>query len=131
MLRFLMLMLLGLLVISPSFAAYSDRNVSTTLARIINQLDAILPLIEQGEKEQARQPQKAVRFHFTGFVTQDKQYHQGLKEDVLAMRQSIVKAIHQTPVAAQAIQPLSLDYIDNPVKKPHVDQLKSQASVKE
>ncbi len=121
MLRCLILTVLGLFVLTPGFAAHSDRDLNTTLARIINQLDAILPLIEQGEKEQCLEPQQAVRFHFAGFVTQDKQYHPGLKEDVLAMRHSILKAIHQTPVAAKAFQPLSLDYIDNPVKKPHGD----------
>ncbi len=119
MLRFSISLLVSLIFISPCYAGHSDMTINTTLARIVNQLDAILPLIDQGKYEQTQLPQQSIRFHFEGFTTYDKQYHHGLKEDVLAMRQAILNAIHQSPVTASMIKPLSLDYIDDPVKVPH------------
>jgi hypothetical protein len=96
-----------------------DANLNTTLVRIINQLDAILPLIHEGEAEQERSLPSLTRFQFKQFKTKDGVIHNGLQEDIMAIHQAIVNAINHTPLAPGHIEPLALDYTDIPGLIPH------------
>ena len=87
-----------------------DPNLNTTLVRIINQLDAILPLIDEAKKEQSNYAALPMQFEFDTFKTSDGKTHAGLRQDILSMRQALVNAVNQTPMVESHIKPLALDY---------------------
>lgn len=91
-----------------------DVNKEITLSRIVNQLDAILPLIDEAEAAQAREPLSATRFRFESRITPDGVVYTGLREDILSMRQALINAIEHKPLALAQIRPVSKDYIDVP-----------------
>ena len=91
-----------------------DASMNMTLSRIINQLDAILPLINQAEREQQRALPTATPFQFERFRTADGNVHNGLRQDVMAMREAIINAMTHKPVEVGTIAPMALDYIDLP-----------------
>ena len=91
-----------------------DVNMNMTLSRIINQLDAILPLISQAEREQKRALPTATPFQFEHFRTADGNVHNGLRQDVMAMREAIINAMTHKPIEVGTISPMTLDYIDLP-----------------
>ena len=89
-----------------------DSNLNMTLVRIINQLDAILPLIDEGKREQRRFI-VPVQFEFDTFII-DGAEHNGLRQDILKIRESLLDAIHHKPLTPHYIKPLQLDYVNIP-----------------
>jgi RAQPRD family integrative conjugative element protein len=97
-----------LLIVSISALADQER-MNETLVRMINQLDAMTPLIEHAKREQPQGTR--FQFHFEQFEGSDGQYHNGLKEDVMAIRQALVEQINQPEVDPYHIKPLNTDFV--------------------
>ncbi len=121
MMIFRCLILIGLVSLSMAVSAQvnlinskQDPILNTTLVGIINQLDAILPLIEQGKAEQARLLPLPKRFEFERYKTVDGVIHDGLKQDILAIRKALVNTINQTPLVPGYVKPLARDYTNTP-----------------
>ena len=81
-------------LISP--LTYADTTMNETLVRIVNQLDALLPLIDQAEREQPQN--QRVMFHFSSFEGSDGQMHTGLREDVMSMKAAILAQLDQSQI---------------------------------
>lgn len=88
-------------------AATPDMN--TDLVQLVDQLDAMLPLIKQAE--QIQDPHAPVQFHFETWVDSQGVRHNGLKQDVVAMRAAIVAQINAQATAPRALPPLEQDYV--------------------
>lgn len=92
------------------FAIAGNDAMNTDLVQLVDQLDAMLPLIAQAEKAQdAKAP---VQFHFETWTDNQGIRHNGLKQDVLAMRAAIVGQINAPAMTPRAVAPLEQDYVE-------------------
>lgn len=105
---------LGLFVLGGSLCApcYADtQSMNDDLVRLVAELDALLPIIAAAESEQdANSP---VQFHFEDWRDAKGVRHNGLKQDVLAMRAGVVAQINQPVLAPRTITPLADDYLSD------------------
>lgn len=89
--------------------AHADTTMNETLVRIVNQLDALLPLIDQAEHEQLQN--QRVMFHFSSFEGSDGDIHSGLREDVMSMKAAILAQLDQPLIEPESVTPINNDFI--------------------
>lgn len=109
----LKMLLLGFLI-SFSFlpevqAQASTDQMNQTMVRMINQIDALFPLIEQAAKEQDKAAR--VQFHFNSWVDANGVKHDGLKDNLLEIRAALVNQINQSNLTPKQIAPMNGDYV--------------------
>lgn len=92
---------------SPLFADQAQMN--ETLVRLVNQLDALLPLIEEAEREQPQN--ERFTFHFSSFEGSDGHPHNGLREDIMSMKEALIVQINQPAIDPETVAPLNNDFI--------------------
>lgn len=110
MFQFLRNYLLPLLIGGSLSVAHADQQqMNETLVRMINQIDAMMPLVQKAEKEQPKNERFA--FHFTQFEGSDGEPHNGLKEDLLEIRQALIAQINTPSVDPYHIKPLNNDFV--------------------
>lgn len=95
------------IVFSFSFADQAQMN--ETLVRLINQIDAMMPLVQQAKKQQPKN--ERFQFHFDAFEGSDGEMHNGLKEDLLSIRQALISQINTPSVDPYHIKPLNNDFV--------------------
>lgn len=78
------------------------------LTQIINELDAIQPLILAAQTQQAKNTR--TQFHYTHYRDSQGQLHNGLLEDVQAIKLGITQALNQLPVEPRVVIPIQGDY---------------------
>lgn len=100
--------LLSLASIS-SFAG--EREERAYLIQILNQLEAIQPLIIAAKKEQLNN--KRVQFHYVKYRDTQDQIHNGLLEDIQAIKKGVEEKLNQIDIEPRAVAPIKGDYIDN------------------
>lgn len=81
------------------------------LVQILNQLDAIQPLILTAQKEQPKNTR--VQFHYTKYRDSQGQLRNGLLEDVQAIRNGIEQNLKDIPIEPRTVTPIKGDYLDN------------------
>lgn len=98
----------GLILLSS--AVYADTaQMKTTLVKIVNQLEAIKPLIEQAKQEQPANSR--IKVHFDSWIGADGQVHNGLRQDIDTIQQALIHAINQTQVDPRVYQPIKGDFV--------------------
>lgn len=103
--------LIGTVVIVGSSAYADTQDMNDDLVRLVAGLDALLPIIADAE---GRQDKNApVQFHFESWQDAKGVWHQGLKQDVLAMRQGIIGQINEPVFSPRTVTPLSEDYVSD------------------
>ncbi|MCD6047009.1 MAG: hypothetical protein K0S08_656 [Gammaproteobacteria bacterium] len=102
---------------NPAFEALADADAPTTrndekayLIQIINQLDALQPLILAAQ--QAQLTDKRVTFHYTHYQDNQGQTHNGLLEDTQSIKAGVIQYLNQPTVEPRVVQPLQGDYLD-------------------
>lgn len=91
--------------------AYADNaQMNATLVQLINQINAMMPLIDAAEKQQDKTA--PMQFHYDTFIDANGIQHNGLRQDLLTIRQSLINEINQPPLAPRTIIPLQLDYVE-------------------
>ena len=71
-----------------SGSVYADTaQMKTTLVKMVNQLEAIKPLINQAKEEQTENPR--IKVHFDSWVGPNGQTHDGLRQDIEAIQQAL------------------------------------------
>lgn len=83
--------------------------LNETLVRVINQINAILPLLDEAKEEV--EPNARVVLHVDHFIGADGEKHAGVRDDLLAIRNSLIDYINQPSTAPKTIKPLELDYV--------------------
>jgi len=101
---FLTVALLGL---SPSIFAESSQ-MNETLVRLVNQLDALLPLVDEAEREQS--PNERFTFHFSAFEGSDGKERNGLREDIMSMKEALIVQINQPAIDPDTVVPMTNDF---------------------
>lgn len=105
------LICLALLITSFTTNA-SDSNLNETLVRIINQINAIKPLLDEAQSEIS--PNARVQLHINGFEDAQGHYHAGLRDDLLSIRNGLIDYINQPAIAPRKVKPLALDFVRKP-----------------
>ncbi len=107
---------LGVLV-TPSLAAFAALNNPTTtdaesayLVQVMNQLDAMQPLILAAQKAQL--PNKRVKFHYTHYQDSQGKTQNGLLEDVKSIKAGIAQYLNEPAIEPRIVQPLQGDYLN-------------------
>ena len=105
--------LMCLVLLITSFTTHaSDSNLNETLVRIINQINAIKPLLDEAQSEIA--PNARIRLQIDGFKDAEGHYHAGLRDDLLAIRNGLIEYINQPVMAPRKVKPLALDFVRKP-----------------
>ncbi len=103
--------------INQNFARYtepvsaSESTFRDSLVGIINQLQAMKPLIVQAEN--AQPPHARVQLHFTPWQSADGQWHSGLQTDLNQIQAALIAALNTTQVEPRTVLPLKADFIDS------------------
>lgn len=104
--------ILSLLLCFLSAASFADdEKLNETLVRIINQINAIQPLLDEAKKEV--NPTARIRLHIDAFEGSDGKKHPGLRNDLLSIRNSLIDYINHPVIAPRHIEPLAMDFIQH------------------
>ncbi|HAU1059734.1 TPA: hypothetical protein F8V25_13530 [Legionella pneumophila] len=102
--------LLLVLMLSLPFASHaSEEALNQTLVRVINQINAVMPLLDEAQSE--IEPNTRIQLHIESFEGADGKTHAGLRNDLLAIRNALIDYINKPAIEPKTIKPLSLDFI--------------------
>lgn len=102
--------LLLVLMFSLSLTTHaSDRALNQTLVRVINQINAIMPLLDEAQTE--IEPNTRIQLHIDAFEGADGKTHPGLRNDLLMIRNALIEYINKPAMEPKTIKPLALDFI--------------------
>lgn len=102
--------LLLVLMLSLPFASHaSEEALNQTLVRVINQINAVMPLLDEAQSE--IEPNTRIQLHIEPFEGADGKTHAGLRSDLLAIRNALIDYINKPAIEPKTIKPLSLDFI--------------------
>ncbi|HCD9500963.1 TPA: hypothetical protein NGH35_002805 [Legionella pneumophila] len=102
--------LLLVLMLSLSFTSHaSEEALNQTLVRVINQINAVMPLLDEAQSE--IEPNTRIQLHIESFEGADGKTHAGLRNDLLAIRNALINYINKPAIEPKTIKPLSLDFI--------------------
>ena len=87
--KYLLLAIVVCMSLFSILAMASEENEKVYLVQIINQLDAIKPLIIAAKNEQAKNIR--VQFHYTAFRDSNGKLHNGLLEDIAEIKKVLKK----------------------------------------
>lgn len=104
---FPLIILILMTITNTSFA--KDKQEREYLIQLLNQLDAMQPLIIAAEKEQPKNLR--VQFHYTKFKDSQGQIHNGLLEDIEAIRAGIKEKLNETQIEPRVFSPIAGDYM--------------------
>ena len=92
---------------SSSFATESQEKIYLT--QILNQLDAMQPLIIAAK---GAQPQNTrIQFHYTKYHDDKGKLHNGLLEDIQAIKAGITQKLNTTGIEPRIVAPIKGDYL--------------------
>lgn len=90
-------------------SAYAnDAQEKIYLTQILNELDAIQPLILAAQAQQSKNTR--TQFHYIHYRDGQGQLHNGLLEDVQAIKSGITQALNQLPMEPRVVAPIQGDY---------------------
>jgi hypothetical protein len=93
-----------------SFTTFAnDAVLNQTLVRIINQVNAIMPLLDEAQSE--IEPNTRIQLHIEPFKGSDGNIHAGLRTDLLSIRNALIDYINKPAIEPKTIKPLALDFI--------------------
>ncbi len=90
-----------------SFA--DEAQMKLTMVKIVNQLEAVKPLISQAKAEQEANPR--IKIHFDSWVDAEGHKHNGLREDIEAIQNSLIQAIDQRSTDPRVYKPIKGDFV--------------------
>lgn len=104
--RFFLLMLISITSITSHA---NDEALNQTLVRIINQINAVMPLLDEAKTE--IEPNARIALHIDAFEGADGKMRAGLRDDLLSIRNALIDYINKPVIAPKTIKPLALDFI--------------------
>jgi RAQPRD family integrative conjugative element protein len=100
---------LGVMCWTNSHAGETQERVYLT--QIVNQLNAIKPLIVAAQNEQ---PQgNRVKFHYSHYINADGRIQNGLLDDINAIEAGVREKLDKMPESPHEIKPIAGDFIDH------------------
>lgn len=92
----------------------SNELLNEQLVRIINQLNAIKPIIKEAERIQSEDA--PVKLHLSAFKGSDGRMHNGVGEDIELIRKGLIAYLNKPVIAPQKVLPVEGDFIEAPKK---------------
>jgi len=105
-------MLTLMLVLISLTGHTNNQNLNETLVRIINQINAILPLLDEAQTE--INPHARIQLHIESFKDNDGHHYAGVREDLLMIRNGLIDYINQPVIAPRKVKPLNRDFVSKP-----------------
>lgn len=102
---------LALMIASLQCSA-NNPDLNETLVRIINQINAIMPLLDEAQTQIT--PGTRIQLQIEGFEDLRDLHHAGLREDLLSIRNGLIDYINQPIIAPRKIKPLEMDFVRKP-----------------
>ncbi|WP_370447018.1 hypothetical protein [Legionella feeleii] len=96
-----------MLVSAVSFS--NEAALNETLVRVINQINATLPLLAEAEDEIS--PNARVQLHISAFEGSDKKTHPGVRDDLVAIRNALIDYINKPAIEPKTVKPLAFDFV--------------------
>ncbi|WP_133130230.1 RAQPRD family integrative conjugative element protein [Legionella yabuuchiae] len=93
-------------------AQASNPNLNETLVRIINQINAITPLLDEAQSE--LNPKARIQLHIESFNDNEGHHHVGVREDLLMIRNGLIDYINEPVVSPRKVKPLNRDFVRKP-----------------
>ena len=90
----------------------NNANLNETLVRIINQINAIMPLLDEAQTE--LNPNARIQLHLKSYTDNEGEQHAGVREDLLMIRNGLIDYINQPVIAPRKIKPLNNDFVRKP-----------------
>jgi hypothetical protein len=87
----------------------SETALNQTMVRIINQINAIMPLLDEANTEIV--PNSRIQLHINSFEGADGKMHPGLRGDLLSIRNALIEYINKPAIEPKTIKPLALDFV--------------------
>ncbi len=97
----------GVIFMAPAYS--NDAQMKNTLVKIVNQLEAIKPLINQAQEQQSENPR--VKVHFDSWIGPDGTHHNGLRQDINAIQAALINAINKQSIEPRIYKPIKDDFI--------------------
>ncbi len=92
-----------------SCSLYADEALNDTLVRIINQINAIQPLLDKAKAEVNANDR--IQLHIEAFDGADGKKHPGLRDDLLSIRNALIEYINHPVIAPRMVEPLAMDFV--------------------
>lgn len=106
--------LLMTVMLAPS--AWANQELfNEQLVRIINQLNATLPLIKEAARFQTGH--EPIKLHLTSFKDVDNRLHNGVSEDIELIKKGLIAYLNKPAIAPKKVTPIEGDFIDSPKKR--------------
>ena len=103
-------MLIILSLISLSVSA-NETEMNKVLVQIINQINAIMPLIEEAKNVQPENTR--IKFNLEKFKNNKGEDSNGIREDLLEIKNGIVEYINKPDLAPKTIKSLEFDFVED------------------
>ena len=93
-----------------AFVVYAtDDELNTTIVRVINQMNAILPLLDEAKDE--IKPNARIQLHIDSFEGADGMQHPGVRDDLNSIRNALIDYINQPAIEPKTVKPLAFDFV--------------------
>lgn len=101
-----------LMLISFSTVIYaSEANENAYLIQMLNQLEALKPIIMAASKEQLSQSR--IQFHYSAYRDRSGQLHNGLFDDITAIENGIKEQLNQKSIEPHRFTAIKGDYVNS------------------
>lgn len=90
----------------------SQPELNNILVRVINQINATLPLLD--EAQDAIELNERIQLHIESFESGDGKQHPGIRGDLLTIRNALIDYINKPAIEPKTIKPLEFDFIEKP-----------------
>jgi len=97
-------------LISLSISA-NESEMNKVLVQIINQINAIMPLIDEAKRVQPQNMR--VKFNLEKFKNGRGEELNGVREDLLAIKKGVIEYINKPDLSPKTIKSLEFDFIED------------------
>jgi RAQPRD family integrative conjugative element protein len=93
-----------------SLPAFCDQDqMKITLVKMVNQLEAMKPLITEAERQQSENPR--IVLHFEDWTDSEGELHHGFRTDLEAMQTGLLEIINQEDTDPRSLPSLKGDFV--------------------
>lgn len=114
--RFLLITILSMSIAqAQTLANVSAEQEHIYLVQLMNQLNALVPVIRSTQKAQPKN--QRVSFHYSAWLDGKGQKHNGLLEDIQAIKKGVAEKLNTVAIEPRFVAPIQGDYLDQPIEK--------------
>lgn len=101
---------LFLLLFFPGLCCADNEQMNEVLVKIIRQLQAVKPLINEAENAQEKNPR--IKVHFDSWIDTSGNKHNGLRQDIEAIQTALVHIVNSETIEPRVYKPIQGDFVE-------------------